>query len=93
MGRYNRGREREPIAGEKEVLYLEDLKGPGQCQDCGTTLDGLAWFEAECHPEAGLDVAFHPDGFLQISCRECEACVMEVAVATRGVEPGLESVA
>ena len=70
---------------------MEDLKSPGHCEECGGALDGLAWFEAECHPDAGLEVAFHPDGFLQVSCRECEACIMEVAVATRGVDPKISA--
>jgi hypothetical protein len=50
-----------------------------KCSEPGCDCEGEVYLESICHPKAAL-TAFYRKGELELSCAECDAHVLTVAV-------------
>jgi hypothetical protein len=64
------------------MLTQRDLDGEGcGIADCGHD-HSILWLYAECHPRAGLTVAYvKATGGLLVSCKQCTKVVAQIEVA------------
>jgi hypothetical protein len=53
-----------------------------KCQVSGCTCGGELFLHSQCHVDAPVWCAYHPEGFLSITCSVCNEEIAKIEVAT-----------
>lgn len=64
-----------------QILTQKELsKMKCMVKDCGC--GGIIYFHGRCHITAPVTCCYHPDGFITVSCAECDEEIVKIAVAS-----------